>query len=98
MKSDTSGRSRWLVSIPWLAENLGDPNLVIVDGSYYLPAMKRDARAEYLAGHIPGAVFFDIDEIADRSNPLPHMLPDAESFRAAHGPSRHRRRHEDRGL
>ena len=70
----------------------------IVDGSYYLPSQKRDARAEYLAGHIPGAVFFDIDEIADHSNPLPHMLPDAESFAQTHGPSRHRRRHEDRGL
>lgn len=80
MKSDTSGRSRWMVAIPWLAENLNDPNLVIVDGSYYLPAMKRDARAEYLAGHIPGAVFFDIDEIADHSSALPHMLPDAETF------------------
>ena len=80
MKSGTSGRGRWLVSIPWLAENLADPNLVIIDGSYYLPTMKRDARAEYLAGHIPGAVFFDIDKIADHSNKLPHMLPDAESF------------------
>jgi thiosulfate/3-mercaptopyruvate sulfurtransferase len=80
MKLETSGRSRWLVAIPWLAENLNDPNLVVVDGSYYLPAMKRDARAEYLAGHIPGAVFFDIDEIADHSNKLPHMLPDAETF------------------
>ncbi len=80
MKSVTSGRGRWLVSIPWLAENLGDPSLVVVDGSYYLPAMKRDARAEYLAGHIPGAVFFDIDEIADHSSKLPHMLPDAETF------------------
>jgi len=80
MISETSRRSRWLVATPWLAENLGDPNLVVVDGSYYLPAMKRDARAEYLAGHIPGAVFFDIDEIADHSNKLPHMLPDAEAF------------------
>ena len=69
-----------MVAISWLAENLGDPNLVVVDGSYYLPAMKRDARAEYLAGHIPGAVFFDIDEIADHTNKLPHMLPDAETF------------------
>ena len=80
MISGTSGRNRWLVSTAWLAENLNDLNLVIVDGSYYLPAMKRDARAEYLAGHIPGAVFFDIDEIADHSNKLPHMLPDAETF------------------
>lgn len=80
MSAESKGRGRWLVSIPWLAENLNDPNLVVVDGSYYLPAMKRDARAEYLAGHIPGAVFFDIDEIADHSSALPHMLPDTETF------------------
>ncbi len=80
MIAESKGRSRWLVSTAWLTENLNDPNLVVVDGSYYLPAMKRDARAEYLAGHIPGAVFFDIDEIADHSNPLPHMLPDPETF------------------
>ena len=48
----------------------------VVDASWYLPAQNRDAKAEYLAGHIPGAVFFDIDAIADRSTDLPHMLPD----------------------
>lgn len=80
MNADSKGRGRWLVSIPWLAENLNDSSLVVVDGSYYLPAMQRDARAEYLAGHITGAVFFDIDEIADHSNKLPHMLPDATTF------------------
>jgi thiosulfate/3-mercaptopyruvate sulfurtransferase len=53
---------------------------VVVDGSSYLPTMQRDAAAEYLAGHIPGAVRFDIDAIADHSNPLPHMLPDAAQF------------------
>jgi thiosulfate/3-mercaptopyruvate sulfurtransferase len=53
---------------------------VVVDGSFYLPAMKRDAAAEYLAGHIPGAVRFDIDAISDHSNPLPHMLPDNKQF------------------
>jgi thiosulfate/3-mercaptopyruvate sulfurtransferase len=72
--------SRWLVSTDWLAERLGMPDTVVVDGSFYLPALKRDAAAEYLAGHIPGAVRFDIDAIADHANPLPHMLPSTEQF------------------
>src|ERR1700681_2173365 len=72
--------SRWLVSTDWLAAHLGRPDVVVVDGSFYLPAMKRDAAAEHLAGHIPGAVRFDIDAIADHSNPLPHMLPTAGEF------------------
>jgi thiosulfate/3-mercaptopyruvate sulfurtransferase len=59
--------------------------VVVVDGSFYLPAMKRDPGAEYLAGHIPGAVRFDIDEIADKSIPLPHMLPSPEQFAQAVG-------------
>ena len=77
--------SRWLVSTEWLAARLGQPDLVVVDGSFYLPAMKRDAAAEYLAGHIPGAVRFDIDEIADKSIALPHMLPSSEQFAQAVG-------------
>src|SRR5712691_314180 len=76
----TAANSRRLVSTDWLAERLGMPDTVIVDGSFYLPALKRDAGAEYLAGHIPGAVRFDIDAISDHSNPLPHMLPDAAQF------------------
>ena len=68
------------MSTEWLAERLNAPEIVVVDGSFYLPALKRDAAAEYHAGHIPGAVRFDIDAIADHSNPLPHMLPDAEQF------------------
>ncbi|MGZ3310281.1 MAG: rhodanese-like domain-containing protein, partial [Xanthobacteraceae bacterium] len=75
-----SPTSRWLVPTDWLTARLGAPTTVVVDGSFYLPAMKRDAAAEYLAGHIPGAARFDIDAIADHSNPLPHMLPDAEQF------------------
>ena len=66
----------------------GDPvpdGVVVLDGSFYLPAMKRDAAAEYVAGHIPGAIRFDIDEIADHSTDLPHMLPSAEDFAAAAG-------------
>lgn len=77
--------SRWLVSTQWLADRLGSPDLAVVDGSFYLPAMKRDAAAEFLAGHIPGAVRFDVDEIADKSSPLPHMLPSKEFFGTAVG-------------
>jgi thiosulfate/3-mercaptopyruvate sulfurtransferase len=72
--------SRWLLSTDWLAQRLGASDVVVVDGSSYLSTMQRDAAAEYLAGHIPGAVRFDIDAIADHSNPLPHMLPDAAQF------------------
>src|SRR5262245_15165452 len=72
--------SRWLVTTDWLAARLGTPDLSIVDGSFYLPAQKRDAAAEYRAGHIPGAVRFDLDAISDHGNPLPHMLPPPEQF------------------
>ena len=77
--------SRWLVTTDWLAARLGEPEVTIVDGSFYLPALKRDAKAEFAAGHIPGAVFFDIDAIADDSTDLPHMLPGATQFSAAVG-------------
>jgi thiosulfate/3-mercaptopyruvate sulfurtransferase len=83
--NDKSRTSRWLVSTDWLAAQLGAPDLVVIDGSYHLPAAKRDARAEYRAAHIPGAVFFDIEEIADHSCDLPHMLPGAEAFAEAVG-------------
>src|SRR3954451_10162327 len=72
--------SRWLVSTEWLSQHLGDPNVIVLDGSYYLANAKRDAQAEYLAGHIPRAQRFDIDAISDKSNPLPHMLPPSEQF------------------
>ena len=74
-----------LVSPEWLKAHLGDPRVKVVDGSWYLPAQNRDAKAEFLAGHIPGAVFFDIDAIADHSTDLPHMLPDEAAFAAAAG-------------
>ncbi len=64
-----------IVTTEWLAAHLRDPDLVVVDASWYLPAMARDPRAEYLAGHIPGALFWDLDQLADPTNPLPHMLP-----------------------
>ena len=63
-----------------LARELHAPDLVILDASWHMPSEGRDARAEYLAEHIPGALFFDIDEIADTKSPLPHMLPSPEKF------------------
>ncbi len=69
-----------LVSTDWLAAHLGDPDLRILDGSFYLPDAGRDARAEYDAAHIPGARFFDIDEIADTAREMPHMAPTPEKF------------------
>ena len=74
-----------LVTTEWLAANLGAPDLVVVDGSWYMPASGRDAAAEFAAGHIPGAVYFDIDAIADTATTLPHMLPDPASFAAKVG-------------
>lgn len=71
---------RWLITTEWLAERLNNPDLVVVDGSWYLPAMQRDGFKEYQAAHIPGAVYFDIDEISDHSSALPHMLPPPEAF------------------
>ncbi len=81
----TSPTSRWLVSTEWLAEHLRDRNHVVVDGSYFLPAQRRDAHAEYRDGHIPGAVFFDIEAISDHSTDLPHMLPGPTQFGEAAG-------------
>jgi len=69
-----------LVSTEWLDAELGAPDLRVIDATYFLPNMGRDARAEYEAAHIPGAVFFDIDEISDSASPLPHMLPSAHKF------------------
>lgn len=74
-----------LVSTGWLAGRLGAPDLVVIDGSWHMPADKRDAAQEYRQAHIPGALFFDIDAHCDRSSPLPHMLPRPEDFAAAMG-------------
>ncbi|MDO9412417.1 MAG: 3-mercaptopyruvate sulfurtransferase [Pseudolabrys sp.] len=83
--ADQTPVSKWLKSTEWLAGQLGKPGVSIVDGSYYLPAHKRDAKAEFLAGHIPGAVFFDINEVADDTTDLPHMLPGPKQFGEAAG-------------
>ncbi len=64
-----------LVSTAWLADHLDEPGLVVVDASWYLAAMQRDPLGEFLAGHIPGAVFWDIDAISEQKTSLPHMLP-----------------------
>ena len=77
-----------LVSTDWLAKHLKDPDLRILDASWYLPTEERDPKAEYAAAHIPGARFFDIDEISDARSDLPHMAPPIEKFMSrlrAHG-------------
>ena len=74
-----------LVATEWLDGHLGEHDLAVIDGSWYLPGTGRDAYSEYLEAHIPGAVFFDIDAIADRTSDLPHMLPAPGEFAAAMG-------------
>ena len=69
-----------LLSTDWLAEHLGEPGLTIVDSSWHMPSTGRNGRHEFQAAHIPGARFLDIDEVSDRSNPAPHMLPNAKQF------------------
>lgn len=81
--SDTPHASPHFVSTRWLAAHLGAPGLVVVDASWYLPHLDRSGSQEYLEAHIPGAVFFDIDEIADKSSGLPHMLPQPVAFASA---------------
>lgn len=72
-----------LVSTDWLAEHLGEPDLTIVDASWFMPASGRSGHEDYLSAHIPGARFLDIDAVSDRSNPAPHMLPSAGDFASA---------------
>jgi len=74
-----------LVSTEWLEGQLGQPDLRIVDSSWHMPASGRSGAQEFAASHIPGAVFLDIDELSDRSDPAPHMLPPAKDFGAAMG-------------
>jgi thiosulfate/3-mercaptopyruvate sulfurtransferase len=73
------------VSTEWLAQRLDDPDVVVIDASWYLPTADRKPYEEYLASHIRGAVFFDVDEIADKSTGLPHMLLAPDAFGAAVG-------------
>jgi len=69
-----------LVSIDWLAAHLNDPNVKVIDASFKMPGVMPLPRDDYLAAHIPGAVFFDVDAVSDHANPLPHMFPSAEQF------------------
>lgn len=70
----------WIVETGWLAEHLSAPDLVVLDASWHLPTTKRDGKAEYLTEHIPGAQFFDIEDISDEKSQLPHMLPSTTKF------------------
>lgn len=69
-----------LVSTHWLSEHLGEPDLVVADASWHMPATGRSGADEYRAAHIPGARFLDIDALSDTANPAPHMLPPAAAF------------------
>lgn len=69
-----------LVSTEWLEAHLGSPDIAIIDASWHLPTANRDAKKEFREGHIPGAQFFDIDELSDTTSSLPHMLPSPEKF------------------
>jgi len=72
-----------LVSTDWLADHLGEADLVVVDASWFMPSSGRSGGKEYLAAHIPGARFLDIDEVADKAHSAPHMLPSARQFAGA---------------
>lgn len=74
-----------LVTADWLAGEIDKPEIVVVDGSWYLPTQNRNAHGEFLAGHVPGAVFFDHDAIVDPASDLPHTLPSAQDFALAAG-------------
>ena len=69
-----------LVSTDWLGEHLNDPTVRVIDCSWHQPVLKRDAVAEFADVHIPGAAYFNIDDIADESSSLPHMIPDTAKF------------------
>jgi len=77
-----SNKSRFVVSADWLEERLGEDGLRVLDASWYLPVQERDARKEYEAGHIPGAIFFDQDTVVEPGVDLPHALPSSEVFSA----------------
>lgn len=78
--------SPFTIDADWLESRLGTPGLSVVDASWYLPAQKRDARAEYEAAHIPGAVFLDQDLVSDPDSPLPHTLATPQRFAQYVGP------------
>ncbi len=71
---------KWIVETDWLAEHLDAPDLVVFDASWHLPTAGRDPKAEYLEAHVPGALFFDIEDLRDEKSSLPHMLPSTVKF------------------
>lgn len=77
------GGYKHFVTTKWLADHRSAPDLFVIDATWHLPTLGRDAHTEYLEGHIPGAVHFDIDTICDRKSSLPHMLPDPVAFSSA---------------
>ncbi|QRM55323.1 3-mercaptopyruvate sulfurtransferase [Sinorhizobium sp. BG8] len=81
----SSEKSKYIVSAEWVERQLGAPGFRVVDASWYLPAQNRNGAAEYSAGHVPGAVFFDQDVVTDRTSPLPHTVPSPEFFAAEVG-------------
>ena len=86
----TANDPQLLVSTDWLAGHLNAPDVRILDASWHMPGSGRDARAEFERGHIPGARFFDIDEISDEQSSLPHMAPPVEKFVSRFKPGRER--------
>ena len=74
-----------LVSTDWLAAHLGEANLIVLDATWHMPTLKRNAHEEFVAAHISGAQFFDIDKPSDATSPLPHTLPSQEQFAAQMG-------------
>ncbi|WP_018239739.1 3-mercaptopyruvate sulfurtransferase [Ensifer sp. BR816] len=85
MINENNKKSAFVVSADWLEQHLSDPKVKIVDAAWYLPAQKRDPKAEYKTAHIPGAIFFDQDAIADQTSGLPHTLPSPAAFAEAVG-------------
>ncbi|THK34688.1 3-mercaptopyruvate sulfurtransferase [Ensifer sp. MPMI2T] len=85
MNNKNENKSAFVVSADWLQQRLADPSVKILDAAWYLPAQNRDPKSEYEAAHIPGAIFFDQDAIADQSSGLPHTLPSPQAFAQAVG-------------
>lgn len=81
----TPDQSPFVVSFDWLKDHIGQPDLKLVDASWYLPTQNRNGEVEYRAARIPGAVYFDLDRIVEPDSSLPHTLPDAETFASAVG-------------
>ncbi len=76
----TDFSSKWLVETDWLEKHLGAPGLVVMDATWTMPGEPKLGNDHFLEAHIPGALFFDIEDLSDTSSPYPHMLPSPEKF------------------